>query len=375
MIAAILLLTLIWLVYLLWEARRVRQARAKLTHIVHVNGTRGKSTVSRLIEAGLRAGGMKVFCKTTGTDPMTIDVSGHEELIRRRGRANIKEQVAILERAAAQGAQVLVVECMAVQPELQHAAQHQILQADIGVITNVRRDHTDVMGETLPQICDALSNTIPKQGVLFTAEASQFARLLDKAASLGSEAIQVQPDGTEPEFDFPENIALALAVCQHLGVDRETALQGMVHYQRDPYALSLHRLGKALFINGLSINDVQSTCLVWERLREQLQLQDRELILLVNNRADRGSRTEDMLAVCLALNPSQVWLLGAARGYMRRGLIRRRSDILVRTLAGPEELSIDQLAENQVIYAIGNIAQGGRELMSRVRKEGTTLVS
>ena len=107
----------------------------------------------------------------------------------------------------------------------------------------------------------------------------------------------------------------------------------------------------------------------------QLQLQDRELILLVNNRADRGSRTEDMLAVCLALNPSQVWLLGAARGYMRRGLIRRRSDILIRTFAGPEELSIDQLAENQVIYAIGNIAQGGRELMSRVRKEGTTLVS
>ena len=88
-----------------------------------------------------------------------------------------------------------------------------------------------------------------------------------------------------------------------------------------------------------------------------------------------GSRTEDMLAVCLALNPSQVWLMGAARGYMRRGLIRRRPDILVRTLAGPEELSIDQLAENQVIYAIGNIAQGGRELMARVRKEGTTLVS
>ena len=296
MIAAILLLTLIWLVYLLWEARRVRQARAKLTHIVHVNGTRGKSTVSRLIEAGLRAGGMKVFCKTTGTDPMTIDVSGHEELIRRRGRANIKEQVAILERAAAQGAQVLVVECMAVQPELQHAAQHQILQADIGVITNVRRDHTDVMGETLPQICDALSNTIPKQGVLFTAEASQFARLLDKAASLGSEAIQVQPDGTEPEFDFPENIALALAVCQHLGVDRETALQGMVHYQRDPYALSLHRLGKALFINGLSINDVQSTCLVWERLREQYKNRLPVMCRAFLDRA-RGTLEGDVLQV------------------------------------------------------------------------------
>ena len=59
----------LYLLYLLWEAHAVRIARKKLAHVVHVNGTRGKSTVSRLIEAGLREGGMRVFCKTTGTDP------------------------------------------------------------------------------------------------------------------------------------------------------------------------------------------------------------------------------------------------------------------------------------------------------------------
>ena len=47
----------LYLLYLLWEAHAVRIARKKLAHVVHVNGTRGKSTVSRLIEAGLRAGG------------------------------------------------------------------------------------------------------------------------------------------------------------------------------------------------------------------------------------------------------------------------------------------------------------------------------
>ena len=152
----IALLALGWLAYLAWEARCAAKARASLAHVVHVNGTRGKSTVSRLIEAGLRAGGLRVFCKTTGTDPMTIDVKGREEPIHRRGKANIKEQIAILRRAAAQKAQVLVVECMAVHPEYQYAAQHRILKADTVVITNVRRDHTDVMGETLPEICDAL---------------------------------------------------------------------------------------------------------------------------------------------------------------------------------------------------------------------------
>ena len=374
MTIVISILTVLWLAYLFWEARRVRRARAALLHVVHVNGTRGKSTVSRLIEAGLRAGGLKVFCKTTGTVPMTIDVNGREAPIRRRGRANIKEQIAILEQAARQGAQVLVVECMAVQPELQRAAQHDILQADIGVITNVRRDHTDVMGETLPQICRALSNTIPRRGVLFTAEEGQLPLLAKRARDLCCPLVPVCPDGTEPAFDFPDNIALALAVCRHLGVEKKTALAGMEAFHRDPYALSVYRLGAALFINGLSINDVQSTCIVWKQLRETHRLQQRELILLVNNRADRGSRTEDMLQVCLTLNPAQVWLMGAAQGYMRRGLARRRPDILVRSLSGPEELDVNQLGQNQVIYAIGNIAHGGRELMVRVEKEGTPLV-
>ena len=106
----ILLLGLFWCLGLWIEGRDAAKSRATLRHVVHVNGTRGKSTVCRLIEAGLRAGGLRVFCKTTGTDPMTIDVSGNEEPLHRRGKANIKEQVGILCRAAAQNAEVLVIE-------------------------------------------------------------------------------------------------------------------------------------------------------------------------------------------------------------------------------------------------------------------------
>ena len=349
----ILALSIVWLAHLAWESYRVRQARATIVHVIHVNGTRGKSTVCRLIEAGLRSGGMRVFCKTTGTDPMTIDVEGREELLLRRGRANIKEQIRIIERAANQRAQVLVVECMAVQPELQHTAQHDILRADIGVITNVRRDHSDVMGETLHQICAALSNTIPKRGILFTAEVQQAADLEKKSKLLDSRFVQVQPDGSEPGFDFAENIALALAVCEYLGINRKTALEGMERFHRDPYALSLHCLGQALFINGLSINDVQSTCAVWERLKAEYSLADKELILLVNNRPDRGSRTEDMLRVCLE---------------------RKLPGASVIDLASPTAIELQKLTAAQVIFAVGNIANGGRELMTWVRQEGRAFV-
>lgn len=368
----ILILTALWAAFLLREARQTRKARGQLSHVIHVNGTRGKSTVCRLIEAGLRAGGLRVFCKTTGTDPMTIDVNGAEELLTRRGRANIKEQIKILQRAAGQGAQVLIVECMALQPELQYAAQHQILRADVGVITNVRRDHTDVMGETLEEICGALCNTIPKNGVLFTAERVQTAGMAAAARRMGSELVAVCPGGDEPAFDFAENIALALAVCQRLGVSRETALEGMARFKRDPFALALYRVRGAVWINGLSVNDVQSTCMVWESLRERYSLGGKRLILLVNNRADRGSRTRDMLQACLALSPREVWLLGASQGYMRARLEGR--SILVKGFSSAGALDFSGLDESCAVFAIGNIAGEGRAVLARVEEEGTPFV-
>ena len=371
MIAALFAL---WVMLLSAESLAVRRDRRKLKHVVHVNGTRGKSSVSRLIDAGLRAGGLRVFCKTTGTDPMTIDTDGKEELIIRRGRANIREQTAILRRAAAQNAEVLVVECMAVLPELQYAAQHRILRADIGVITNVRRDHTDVMGDTLPQIAAALSHTVPRGGVLLTAEDAQAAILREKALALGSRFVQARPNGTEPAFDFADNIALALAVCEELGVPRETALEGMRQYRRDPYALSLHRCGEAVFVNALSVNDAQSTAMVWEQLRDREPLAGRELTVLVNNRPDRGSRTADMAEVCALLRPKRVLLLGAGKWFMRARLKRLLPGAPVVSLQNAAALNFDDFTTRDAVFLIGNIAGEGRALMSRLREEGEILV-
>lgn len=374
MYTVLILLCLGWLIYLIWEARQLHRAHSRLSHVIHVNGTRGKSTVCRLIDAGLRAGGLRVFCKTTGTDPITIDVSGQEAPIHRRGPANIKEQIAIVKKAAAQNAQVLVVECMAIQPELQYAAQHQILKADIGVITNVRQDHGDVMGHTLEEVAQALSNTVPEYGILFTGEQRTAAPLLLQAQKRHTKVVQTAPDGTEPDFDFAENIALALAVCRQLGVDRETALAGMKDYHRDPYALTVHRIGEQTWINGLSINDTESSCMVLQQLRHRLGLEGRELVLLINNRADRGSRTEDMLQLCFRLTPDQIWLTGAGTGFMRRKLAKKLPAVPVRTIKGAAGLSSSLAGEHSVIFAVGNIAQGGREITAWIREEGIQIV-
>lgn len=230
------------------------------------------------------------------------------------------------------------------------------------------------MGQTLPEICSALCNTVPRHGILFTAEQEQVVQIADAAQTQGSEFVPVQASGNEPLFDFPENIALALAVCQYLGVDRHTALDGMCRYKRDPYALTMYRIRGCVWINGLSINDIQSTCMVWRQWSKRYALHQRKLILLDNNRADRGSRTQDMLHVCLELQPQEVWLLGAVRSYMKRGLARHLPTAKVTWFSSAGALDFSHLNEHCAVFAVGNIAGEGRALMDRVTKEGVPFV-
>src|SRR5215510_904106 len=96
-----------------------RRNLARIPIRIHVNGTRGKSSVTRLIAAGLREGGLVTCAKTTGTLARMILPNGREVPIFRPAGANVIEQKRIVAAAAAHGADALVIECMALQPELQ----------------------------------------------------------------------------------------------------------------------------------------------------------------------------------------------------------------------------------------------------------------
>ncbi len=123
---------------------------------IHINGTSGKSSVTRLIGAGLRAGGISNITKVTGTFPRLIIEDGTETYIHRKASANILEQLSIVKYAASRKVQALVMECMALQPQYQTITEHHMIHSNIGVMTNIRLDHTDVMGHTLPEIAETL---------------------------------------------------------------------------------------------------------------------------------------------------------------------------------------------------------------------------
>lgn len=372
--AAACVLTALYMGYLLFESFAARKNRSALRHIVHVNGIRGKSSVTRMIAAGLGAGGYKTYCKTTGTVPSVIGPDGVETEIPRKGKANIKEQLWVLAQAAEAGADVLVIECMAVNPEYQRVSQHRMLRADIGVITNVRPDHMDVMGESVEEIACSLASTVPKNGLLFTAEQNLFEIFESRSKKLCSRAVKVEPGQTlMTDGEFTENINIALAVCTRLGVPAEVARAGIMNYRRDPYALSFYKIpAGGIFVGGLSINDEASIEKIFRSLVGEGRIEVNRLVLLVNNRADRPDRAARMAKLAAALGPAEVWLTGHGHSPFILGYKKTGADFTV--YSDINKIPLEREGRGSVVYAVGNIADEGKRLMERAETECEKIV-
>lgn len=285
-----------------YENRRHQRRLDSIPLRIHVNGTRGKSSVTRLIAAGLRAGGLKTVAKTTGTAPMMIFEDGSERRIRRVGRANIIEQVQVVEIAAERGAKALVIECMALLPELQWLSEHRMIRSTVGVLTNAREDHFDVMGPTAAHVARSVCNTVPDHGVLFTADARFLGAFKEAAAQNSTKVVLADVAGVSDDEMLPfsyiehrENVALALRVCLAQGVSRAKALAGMYACVPDPGVLRLYKVDyfdkRIEFVNAFAANDRESTLLILERLNA-LPCKDRRVIVLFNTRGDRIQRAE-----------------------------------------------------------------------------------
>jgi len=271
---------------------------------IHINGTRGKSSVTRLIGAGLRAGGISNITKVTGTFPRLILEDGTETHIYRKASANIIEQLAIVRFAARRKVKALVMECMALQPQFQTITEHKMIHSTIGVMTNIRIDHTDVMGHTLNEIADTLGRTIPRNRDLFTSE-----NVIPEKVTKMAEKRNTKTHFTFPEsvsfdemkgfsyIEHRENVALALAVCNHLGIDRKTALKGMYEAIPDEGVLSRHKVlafqKEIVFYNAFAANDPDSTLLVWKKIRDEIGFEGNRIILL-NTRQDRLYRAQQL---------------------------------------------------------------------------------
>ncbi len=300
---------------------------------VHINGIRGKSSVTRLVAGVLREGGYVTVAKTTGSAARVIGPRGEETPIKRRGAATINEQVDIVEEYVTSDVEALVIECMAVRPLYQEYSQEHMVRSDITIITNVREDHQEEMGETLEEIADSLSVTIPRDGVLISAESRPHLqeRLRRNAAARGSDFLYADPDQVLDEdlrgFDylqFKDNIATGLTVAKLLDIDRETAMRGMWKSVPDVGVVRLItyeiRGKQVLWVPLFAANDRESVILTFELLQAYFP-PAATVVGILNNRRDRGRRAElfaDMVPLDLSSYLDHVITFGAYEDTVTR---------------------------------------------------------
>src|SRR2546426_1161718 len=173
-----------------------------------------------VLGAALRANGLRVVVKTTGKMPVLIDAAGKETVLERPATptANLREQKEIVRLAKEQHAQAIVIECMAVDPELRRVSQETLIRA-----------------------------------------------------------------------------ALAVGVCEFLGLDRARALEGLLHSTPDYGTVRLferqNHAGMYTFVCALGVNDVDSLLELQRELIRRKKLDGGPLVGLFNSRDDRAPRS------------------------------------------------------------------------------------
>jgi poly-gamma-glutamate synthase PgsB/CapB len=366
------------------EQRRHHANLKRIPRRIMINGIRGKSSITRLCAGALRGGGLVTVAKTTGTAARFIHPDASEEPVYRKfGIANVIEQIGIVRRASAYRPDALVIECMAVMPDLQAISQDKLIRSNIGVLCNVREDHLAEMGPTLDDVARSLSRTMPVGGVCVTAERERLPLLKREAARRDCTLLVVNPESVTDEemagfswITFKENVAIALTVAGLLGVNRQSALTGMWAAPPDPGVLEVKRYlaaGKLVRVaNVFAANDPQSTLMNIQRLLTSGGIR-RPLHLVINCRPDRMERNGQMGALVADVKPERVVLIGAPTRSARVTIPQKWHDAIV-DLGGPRDATelvdeiLDGIEEEACIVAVGNIHGQGELLLEQLDK-------
>lgn len=395
----ILLLTLIAIAFagLVGERIRLDRRRRAIPLLIAVTGTRGKSSVTRMLAAVLRESGRQVLAKTTGSEAAFILPDGSEREIRRRGLASIIEQKRVIRLAAQLGVDAAIVEVMSIHPENHLTEARQLLKPDLVLVTNFRVDHTAAVGETREAVALALALDVPPGTRAFVPQSECLPAFRAAVEDRGGEVIQVPagtattlvgagPDGlTRP---FGENLDLVCAAARALGIDDRAVQKGIRRSRGDVGSLRVWRYrwqGSAspcFLVSAFAANDPESTAVVYDSVMSTLKMEPTRCIGLLNLRPDRGDRTMQWVSALRGgfldrfdrLYVTGLHARALARRLKRRGRLGR-----IEVVRGkrPEEIIQNLLAgmgdAGGVIFGFGNIAGPGEALIAHWSAAGEPL--
>ncbi len=373
---------------LLWERIALDRRLKRVPLRICITGTRGKSSVARMLASVLRRSGRTVLAKTTGSEARYVLPDGDERDVPRRGAVSILEQKRLVTLAARLRADCLVAEIMSLRPEAHRVEAQLLLRPHILAVTNVRPDHTDVMGESRADIATVLASTVCRGTAVFLTEDAprgpflarvrrHAGRLLDVPPGAAAELCSAAPELGRAEF--AENLDLVCAIARHLGIPDETILAGMRETRHDAGRLriSLYRAPDSprivYLVNAFAANDPESTSRVLSKVKHLLPAAAGNVIGVLNLRDDRVPRT---LQWVNALNgPAAGWFSRIfLAGTYPPAITRRLPSAVPLEHRPPQEMTNAVLSSMEdrdgVVFGFGNFSGAGQLLSAHWAEVG-----
>ncbi len=380
------------MIYLLKERSTLNRAVRDIPLRICVTGTRGKSSVTRLIAACLREAGMSVLAKTTGSKPCLILPDGKETEIERLGNPSILEGKKVLKLAAKLDVHAAVMEMMSIRPESHYAESIQMIRPHILVITNIRKDHLAEMGPSEEGIARCFASAIPARSTVIVPAEEFYPVFQKKAEYVRAQILYVSSDKLNednvwkaelPANEFEQNIRLARAVAEFLEIDQGKAYQGLLKAQQDFGSLKIWKTDSGpsskiwYLVSAFAANDPESTKRVLDKLENKSLFEKRNKIGLFNLRSDRGERSVQWLE---ALKDESAFSFDAlvfigehARAVKTRLRGLNKAEIFVFHTKKPEKLMTQIFligGEEAVLVGMGNMGGMGRLLVDYWAQRG-----
>lgn len=391
----ILFFTILLIILGILEKKRHNKYIENIPLIIYVNGTRGKSSTTRLIAGALRNTNYRVLTKTTGSAACLILEDGKEIEIKRKGKARIKEQMKYCKLSYKRKVDILVLECMAISPEMQWISDKEMVKSDIGVITNVHYDHVDKMGKSLTQIAEVLALTIPVKGKLVTGDEVFFNYFKNKGREFGTEVYLTHDEKINNDllhdFSYPifkENLSCSLKVCELLNINQDIALEGMKKTNPDIGALKIIKLSyketELFLINAFAANDYISTLKAWEKCNnwyKNYNIFDFPLVGVFNHRKDRSYRINDLEKILKEINIKNLIITGSiSKNLIKRNISNQDSNLeQIKSFSFLFKIDdfmnyLNNLGKDKILlFGIGNIKGEGETILKYFEKNGELL--
>jgi poly-gamma-glutamate synthase PgsB/CapB len=327
----VLAIAVVFIALLLFEATKLRRSTSAISFRIVVTGTRGKSSLVRMLLAGIRTVEPATWGKITGDNPLSLAPDGTSSVLARRGPAHLREQAKFLISSRRRDARCVVMESMANSAEAM-AAEMRLIRPDLVIVTNVRDDHRETLGNDPYLQRAAYLGSLPRTCRWLTLDARmiEFANLSGRyPAPIATKDSNSKPSGDERGGAPAETLATAEAALETLGWNTARAREAMFASSSQVVSApsKVVLLGQEMtLLDAFSANDPFSLRLLWEEWRRDNGV-DAKWSVLLNTRADRPLRTRQFC----------VWIAG-------------RSDIENVYVAGSHRFAASRMLRRQGLH-------------------------